>query len=177
MLKPPLPMTKTFLTSTRFLPCSTTPLSRYDSARGAACTAAYRAVVLVNFLACCHVGVLEVRRCCLVTRGARQVEKVLKDARDLGVQSFSRTPLALRRARVDNAIEAATKIELLMTANKKTLTESSSAHEQEQGERVYQRARKQAGEQADQQEESRSHQKLMAGCSKNYRGCFAGANR
>lgn len=63
-------------------------------------------------------------------RGVRQVEKNLRDGRDLGVQSFSRTPLALRRARVDNAIEAAIRGGLLVTVNKGTLTESSSAYEQ-----------------------------------------------
>lgn len=72
-----------------------------------------------------------------MTRGVRQVEKDLKDSRALGVQSFSKTPLALRRARVDNAIEVAIFGGLLMAANKETLTESSSAHEREQSERVY----------------------------------------
>lgn len=82
-----------------------------------------------------------------MTRGERQVEKDLRDSRDLGVQSFNRTPLALRRARVDNAIEAAIRSGLLVTANKETLTESSSAHEQGQDGRVYQRVRKQASKQ------------------------------
>lgn len=34
MLRPPLPMTRTFLTSTRLLPGFTTPLARYESAEG-----------------------------------------------------------------------------------------------------------------------------------------------
>ena len=46
MLKPPLPMTKTFLTLTGFAAPFTTPLSRYALALGAVCVWSLRTLEL-----------------------------------------------------------------------------------------------------------------------------------
>lgn len=54
MLKPPLPITSTFLTSTRLFPGFTTPLARYECADGAFWASdANRRNVLENVRNCC----------------------------------------------------------------------------------------------------------------------------
>jgi hypothetical protein len=60
MLKPPLPITKTFLTSTGFEAPFITPLSRYAFAFGAVCDWLLRFVELENsreYLLCLPAGV------------------------------------------------------------------------------------------------------------------------
>jgi len=102
-------MTKTFFTSTRFLPGSTTPLSKYASGRGASCTRAHRRLDLVSFLTCCHEGVRSWRRCGLATTGLiRRVwlVKLLAHTREMGPRSRRKRALAWRKAREEDAMIA-----------------------------------------------------------------------
>jgi hypothetical protein len=99
-------MTMTFLTSTRFLPYSIAPLSRYASGRGASSTRAHRRAERVNFLDCCHDGVLGDSMCVLVVNEVARMLKDRIDAREAEEQSRSKMLGAFWSARVADAMTA-----------------------------------------------------------------------
>jgi hypothetical protein len=127
MLRPPLPMTMTFLTSTRFFPYSITPLSRYASLRGASSTNAHRRAERVNFLACCHDGVRGARRCCLVAVAVLRLEKERRAGLATGRESRSKMLLAWRSARVVDAIAVGQKCRL--ASARRLLSQAAQAGE------------------------------------------------